>query len=151
MPKRSLEERILIEAVNYFPPSTELSPGPGLDRTTPKDAIRRCIAAWKRGYKASQEKWGDDGDDVFCARDAGNAYCNAMPILSGPEGVRDFIACAAHGILIGAIPPERSGQVLYAAQVALSIVQSERKSAKSTKRGTPLPSKTPDSGKKNPA
>jgi hypothetical protein len=45
-----------------------------------------------------------------------------MPMLAGYEGIRDFVACAAHGILIGAIPPERGGQLLYAAQVALNTM-----------------------------
>jgi hypothetical protein len=67
-----------------------------------------------------------------------------MPLLSGVDGVRDFIACTAHGILIGAIPPESSGQVLYAAQVALSFLQYQRKPLKSPP-GNPQksPSKSP--------
>ena len=43
-------------------------------------------------------------DRMLAAGPAGEAYCNAMPMLVGYEGVRDFLACAAHGILIGAIP-----------------------------------------------
>jgi hypothetical protein len=54
-----------------------------------------------------------------------------MPLPVGYEGVRDFIACAAHGILIGAIPPEKSGQLLYAAQVALNALQFAPKPPKS--------------------
>jgi hypothetical protein len=143
--KQSTKERCLIAAVSYTPPSTTLAPGPGAGGRNPKAAIRRCLAAWQSGYKASQKKSGRyDDDDIFAAQDAGNCYCNAMPILSGQDGVRDFIACAAHGILIGAISPERSGQILYAAQVALSIVQSERKSKSTTpETPTPPPPKTP--------
>jgi hypothetical protein len=54
-----------------------------------------------------------------------------MPQLSGRESIRDFIACTAHGILIGAIPPQQSGQLLYAAQVALGSLQREPKPQKS--------------------
>jgi hypothetical protein len=70
---------------------------------------------------------GDNIDRVFAAKPAAEAYCNAMPMLVGYEGVRDFIACAAHGILIGAISREKGGQLLYAAQVALAAVHMERK------------------------
>ncbi len=76
-----------------------------------------------------------------------------MPLLSGVDGVRDFIACTAHGILIGAIPPESSGQVLYAAQVALGFLKYQstplksppgktRKSPSKSPHPTPSPSKT---------
>jgi hypothetical protein len=42
------------------------------------------------------------------------------------------IACVAHGIAIGAIPPEQSAQLLYGAQVAICAL-----------RRTPKPSKFP--------
>jgi hypothetical protein len=48
--------------------------------------------------------------------------------------------CAAHGILMGAVPENRGGQVLYAAQVA---IQRERKSPDSAAPPTPPPPKTP--------
>jgi hypothetical protein len=54
-----------------------------------------------------------------------------MPPLSNRESIRDFIACAAHGILIGAITPQLSGQLLYAAQVALGALKREQKPRKS--------------------
>ncbi|MGA9668148.1 MAG: hypothetical protein WBQ94_03015 [Terracidiphilus sp.] len=98
-------------------------------------------------------------DKIFAAKEAGAAYRNAMPMLAGQNGARDFIACAAHGILIGAIPKEDSGPVLYAAQVALSIAQSERrlpnppaatlpKPASKCDRPTPPPAKTAPRGKR---
>jgi hypothetical protein len=43
-----------------------------------------------------------------------------MPSLSGFDSARDFVACVAHGLLIGAIPDEQATKLLYAAQVALS-------------------------------
>jgi len=43
-----------------------------------------------------------------------------MPILASYEGIRDFIACVAHGILVNSIPEHKSKQLLYAAQVAIS-------------------------------
>jgi hypothetical protein len=67
----------------------------------------------------------NNGGEFWAAKEAGIAYRNSMPLLVGYEGARDYTACAAHGILISAIPKEDSGPVLYAAQVALSIAQSQ--------------------------
>jgi len=68
-------------------------------------------------------------ESTWAARDASVAYRNAMPLLAGYEGARDFVACVAHGILIGAIPENKAGQLLYAAQVALATIPHERKSS----------------------
>ena len=95
------------------------SPGPKYRATGPKAALRHCCAAWRRAIKLYGEKNHCSGvGSVFAEQEASSAYCNAMSLLDGPDGIRDYIACAAHGIVIGAIPNDRSGQVLYAAQVA---------------------------------
>jgi hypothetical protein len=44
MPKLSLAEPALIQAVNFVPPFAE-PPGPGVNLTSPKAAIRRCLNA----------------------------------------------------------------------------------------------------------
>jgi hypothetical protein len=43
-----------------------------------------------------------------------------MPPLLGAENIREFIACVAHGMLIGAIENKDATRLLYAAQVAFS-------------------------------
>ena len=109
-------------------PTQASQPNPIVSRA----AIKRCMAAWKRVYKENlkyseptrAEKW-------LAANRAGPAYCEAMPPLSGYENIRDFIACAAHGILIEAIPEKRANQLLYAAQVALASLNYEPKAQKS--------------------
>jgi hypothetical protein len=146
MSEKSTTELALFEALSYTPPSTTLSPGPGGSASEAKTALRRCSAAWHRAFKAYME--GDDAtgsclDTTFAAKDGGKAYCNAMPVLAGYEGIRDFIACAAHGILIGAIPPEKGGQLLYAAQVALNTCQYLPQSPKSQGH-PPNPLKNPE-------
>ena len=136
MPKKPAINLAVIEAVSSValtkPPAPSPSIGPAPAPSTPKAALRRCRAAWPRAFKAymDNESDGDDMDKVFAAQDAGAAYRNAMPMLAGYEGVRDFIVCAAHGILIGAIPPDKSGQLLYAAQVTLAAVHCEPKPPK---------------------
>jgi hypothetical protein len=94
-------------------------------------ALRRCRAAWQRAYKAEMDKThGNDGDDVFASYFGDRAYRKAMPILSTYESIQAYIACAAHGLLIGAIAPEESGHILYAAQVAIGTLNFSPKSRK---------------------
>ena len=69
---------------------------------------------------------------------ADKAYRNAMPALSGEEGIRDFVACAAHGLLIGAIREERATKLLYAAQVAITTLARAQR-AKGLCTPSPLP------------
>lgn len=134
MPKKSLEERVLAVALGGVSTSTTLAPGPpsarGPRHSNPRAALRHCCAAWQRAFDAymSAQKRPGEFDHILAARPAGEAYCNAMPMLDGYDGVCAFIACTAHGILIGAIPKERGGQLLYAAQVALATVQKKPKS-----------------------
>ncbi|MDR3773264.1 MAG: hypothetical protein P4L26_07950 [Terracidiphilus sp.] len=84
---------------------------------------------------------GSTGDAIWAQTPASKAYCNAMPMLVGYEGARDFIACAAHGILIGAIPREKGGQLLSAARVALAAIQREREPPKPPSARASQPSK----------
>jgi hypothetical protein len=117
-------------------PTSELSlaeaiPLPVLD-PNPKQsqaAIKRCCAAWQRSYDAYLK--GNTNNHVYATIKAGPAYCRLMPPLAGYENIRDFIACAAHGILIEAIPEKRANQLLYAAQVALASLNYGPKPGKS--------------------
>lgn len=90
-------------------------------------AIARCCAAWQRRFNAEKEK---GVGNIFAEGYAAASYRDAMPHLIDFEGIRDFIACTAHGILMGAIPQEQSGHLLYAAQVALATLQREPKPRK---------------------
>ncbi|MGA7342980.1 MAG: hypothetical protein WBX18_20430 [Terracidiphilus sp.] len=109
-----------------------LSPASGLSfasgSPTTRAALRRCRAAWRRAYNDYMKNSRTD-NEFIAADEASKAYCGAMPLLAGLDGIRDFIACAAYGILIGAIPANRSGQILYAAQVAFSTLPRDPKSA----------------------
>jgi hypothetical protein len=57
------------------------------------------------------------------SKSAGLAYRRAMPPLSGQQSISDFIACVAHGMLIGAIGGNNGTKLLYAAQVALGTIR----------------------------
>ena len=141
---------VVQSALEFIPPNKTLEPGPAQHPAGPKAALRHCCVAWKRAFKAYMEDPNADvpGDELFASKDAGEAYRNAMPLLVGYNGARDFIACAAHGILIGAIPKEDSGQILYAAQVALSIAQSQSRLPKIPATRTP---QSPPKSAKKPA
>ncbi len=83
-------------------------------------AIARCFSEWQRVYKAEKAKgehW------VTAEKIAGRAYRRAMPSLSGQENIRNFVACVAHGMLIGAVDGKDGTKLLYAAQVALSTLR----------------------------
>jgi hypothetical protein len=141
MPDNNLSSSALEQALIAPEPvaNPNLEPLPASSNS--KAAIRRCRAAWKRAFDIYIES---EGDNFFtrkgAAENANPVYCAAMPVLDSPENIRDFIACTAHGILIGAIPAERSGQLLYAAQVALSFHQFQAKASKEPKkRRTPPP------------
>lgn len=124
MTSKTTSELTLVEPV-LLP---ALDPNPKQARA----AIKRCCAAWQRAYDAyMQGKDCSNGMTQVCAaHDAGPAYRRAMPPLAGYENIRDFIACAAHGILINAIPQDRANQLLYAAQVALASLHYEPKPRK---------------------
>jgi hypothetical protein len=97
-----------------------------------KAALKRCCAAWQRAFDAYMEDAPENNfNKVYASWEAGEAYRKAMPQISGHESIRDFIACTAHGILLGAITPQQSGSLLYAAQVALGSLNREQKPQKS--------------------
>jgi hypothetical protein len=87
-------------------------------------AVARCCDALER-VRAKSEA-GIRGT-IYPHSDCAAAYRRAMPSLSGLENIRDFIACAAHGMLIGAICATDAARLLYAAQVARGAVQPAKK------------------------
>jgi hypothetical protein len=124
MSNQSLAARALSLALTGPAPVTALSPAPlaGAPPST-QAALRKCRSAWQRALNAELRGTERDSvDKILAAKEAAKAYSAAMPALAGPDGIRAFIAYAAHGILIGAIPVDRAGSVLYAAQVALAAL-----------------------------
>ena len=92
--------------------------------STVNPAVARCTDAWNRAYRAdlaiNQTK-------VAAMQTAGRAFCEAMPQLVEFDNIRDFIACCAQGVLLGAIDSQKSAKLLYAAQVALSSYRQQCK------------------------
>ncbi len=109
-----------------------------------KSFLSDHVVRSSRSAEKSDEIGSETGEDdhyerIFAAKAAGYAYRNAMPLLVGPEGIRNFVACIAHGILIGAIEKEQSGPLLYAAQVALGSIQRGTRSSKNTAVAARIP------------
>jgi hypothetical protein len=98
-------------------------------------AIARCMNGWACAYKIEKAKKNDHYDAVSKGN---HGYRKAMPRLSGYENIRDFIACVAYGMLIGAIDGDDGTKLLYAAQVALSTVRSQPPAPKLADPPTPL-------------
>ena len=130
MPNLSVEARALAFVIAH-PASTQTTaavPEAVPRASSPRPAVRRCCNAWQRAFDAyvSAHK-ANTGSEVFARDPASVAYCNAMPILSGFDSIRDFIACVAQGVLIGAIPESKAGHLLYSARMALATIQSKAK------------------------
>jgi len=145
MPINSLEARAIALALASSPSSTTLAPGPASAPSNPKAALRRCCAAWQRAFNAYMKDADPEnsmGEHLGRqGRERGLPQRHAL--LAGYEGARDFVACVAHGILIGAIPENKAGQLLYAAQVALATIPHERKKLLRMMYPHPLPLQNP--------
>jgi hypothetical protein len=88
-------------------------------------AIARCMEAWEK-VRGCWVEHGETEDDA--AAHAGKAYRASLPPLTSRDNCRDFVACVAHGILLGAIDDKDAGKLLYAAQVAIVAASADEKS-----------------------
>ena len=108
-------------------PEKELIPDEA-DSSSPaiaNPAIARCAQAWRKVRRC----WLEHGKtEAVVAANAAKAYRANLPPLTSRDNCRDFIACVAHGMLLGAIPEANGGKLLYAAQVALGAVGAEERS-----------------------
>jgi hypothetical protein len=117
----------------------DITPAPVCKRSQTGTALKRCRDAWQRAYDAvyaeSIEGGEEEEDFLEEAREAASrAYCSALPVLFDQDGIRNFISCVAHGVLIKAIDEDVSGRLLYAAQVAITALPRQPKPAKPAKK-----------------
>jgi len=98
-------------------------------------AVALCVEGWEKTFRATLQKTGS----VYSAkRCAVSVYRMAMPPLTGHQSIRDFIACAAYGMLLGAIKPEPNSST-----PPRSPSQPSPKKAKSRRRPPPARPATP--------
>lgn len=130
MAKLRLAQRPIDETDPSTPPSPTRAPNPATNASSAKAALRRCTKAKQRAHDICEEAevvMQVDAEALTAALASNQAYCDAMPLLVGEEGIRDFLACAAHGIVTGAIPAKRGTSLIYAAQVALNLLHLQGK------------------------
>ena len=99
-----------------------------VDKSNPSfanHAVAHCCKVWKKTFR---ESFAATESEVRATSNAAEAYRAAMPPLSTRDSCRDFIACVAQGMLLGAIPEKDGGKLLYAAQVALAAANVDRNS-----------------------
>lgn len=100
-----------------FEDSVEMNPALALDPAATNPAILHCCEAWTRAYRAVFAT-GKSTDSAWS--EARKAYRLALPTLTSPQNISDFIACAAYGYMLGAFIDTTFAKLLYSAQVAHS-------------------------------
>jgi hypothetical protein len=111
----------MIQAIQV---SAEYSAG---DKSSPArqlPAVAFCCDAWEAAFLAAFSK---DQKGFRACGPANRAYRNALPPLCGYQGISDFIACVAYGMVIDAIQDSSGDRLLHAAQVALATLRHQPK------------------------
>jgi len=98
-------------------------------------AIARCCAAWQLRLEFERSRGKGSGDAACCAD---RSFCDAMPALDHGDSIRDFIACTAYGMLTDKISGSKGTQLLYAAQVALTLFRGQSQEKKAPKKQTQI-------------
>jgi hypothetical protein len=114
----------MTEAVHYLSaPCAPPDSSPALENA----AVAHCCEVWELTRRQALNA----GNSTVVARVAAHkAFQKSLPPLTGLENIRNFIACVAHGILIGAILGSDGARLLYAAQVAKGAAHSAAKPQK---------------------
>ena len=113
----------------------DINPAPVCKRSQTGTALKRCRDAWQCAYDATYDEGIEGGEDEEesieeAKQAASKAYCSALPVVFDQDGIRNFISCVAHGVLIGAIDEDVSGRLLYAAQVAITALPHQPRPAR---------------------
>jgi hypothetical protein len=95
--------------------------------STPRDrtsrvqkAIDLCTNEWKQAYDLAQSKGLQSAKAI---RMATVAYKLAIPTMDSLPAIRAAIACIAQGINLEVFNGRDASQLLYSAQVALSVLK----------------------------
>ncbi len=104
----------MTETVHYFSaPAALPEDRPAFENP----AVAYCCEVWESTRREALNQ----GKSMVLARVAAHkAFQKSLPPLAGLENIRNFIACVARGMLIGAILSPDGARLLYAAQVAKS-------------------------------
>jgi hypothetical protein len=100
-------------------------------------ALERCIKAWNRTYnlasinpKDESLNYLDEGDqdEVFAREQGANGFREALPMLTGYENIRDFIACVTYGMLTMILSQDESRELFGAAKIAMALLRAQARS-----------------------
>jgi hypothetical protein len=81
-------------------------------------AITQCLDAYNAIVKAELAK---GSSPVVAENEAKTAFRVAMPALDSPNAIQAYIACVAQGLNLEIFKGRDASQMLYAAQIALSL------------------------------
>lgn len=99
-------------------------------------AVLHCWTAYKQTYAIESGKGATHAD----AYEQGTtAYRDAIPCISDPESLREFITCVAHGMVLKVIPNEDGGKLLYAANVAAGMFRQPKAEASAQSHSSSKP------------
>lgn len=107
-------------ALSASQPVTAPASASAESQPTTSPAVARCVDAYNRAYKMERSA---GREDYAATKIAGKVFRRTLPPLVGHENIRDFIACVAQSILMGAIDSNDASKLLYAAQVSLAAVR----------------------------
>jgi len=117
--------RSALLAMRRLPLSITANADPPRDRTTrAAKAVAHCKAEWQRAYDLAHDKGLPAQKAV---RMASVAYKLALPTMDTLPAIRAAIACIAHGVSLEVFDGRDGSQLLYAAQVAMSLLNQKGK------------------------
>jgi hypothetical protein len=98
---------------------------PPRDRTSRTEkAVELCRSEWQSAYEVAKSK-GYTASRAL--RMASVAYKLAMPKMDSLPAIKAAIACIAQGIALEVFDGRDGSQLLYAAQVALTVFNQKRR------------------------
>ncbi len=87
------------------------------DGVTVEEAIQYAQSAAADAYKGAKEARCSDADATDAA---GEAYCNALPLLKSRGSIQAFIATVADGVAMKFLSAREGAVLLYAAKLAIT-------------------------------
>jgi hypothetical protein len=100
-------------------------------QTAIKKALNIALVAYKRHYDKVLTRYaGKNGAEAMAHHQASISYRLAMPQMDSWEGIHANIACVAQGIAMRIYTGRDGSQLLYAAQVAISVLEHQQKEAR---------------------
>lgn len=89
--------------------------------------MKNCVLQAAGAIMRAQEL---DTDERDLRRAAIISYITALPTMTDKDSIHAYIACVAQGLAMGFIGGKKASKLLYAAQVALSVLKEPKVNVK---------------------